>query len=87
MARQDEPGPKGDIARKMKENSATKFDTADTNRDARLSKEEVAKVSGFYTNNFGKHDKDKDGFPIWEKLAAAIAGRCSRPGRRRLRRP
>ncbi len=68
VPRLDEPGTKGDIARKMKEKSAGQFDTADTNKDARLSKEEVSKISDFYANNFEKHDKDKDGFLSWEEF-------------------
>ncbi len=68
VPRLDEPGTKGDIARKMKEKSAAQFDTADANKDARLSKEEVSKISDFYANNFEKHDKDKDGFLSWEEF-------------------
>ncbi|MBK9020635.1 MAG: hypothetical protein IPL72_11770 [Sulfuritalea sp.] len=68
VPRLDDPGTKGDIARKMKEKSATQFDTADANKDARLSKEEVSKISDFYANNFEKHDKDKDGFLSWEEF-------------------
>jgi hypothetical protein len=68
VPRLDEPGTKGDIARKMKEQSAARFDAADTNKDARLSKEEVSKVSESYANNFEKHDKDKDGFLSWEEF-------------------
>lgn len=68
VPRLDEPGTKGDIARKMKEKSAAQFDTADTNKDSRLSKEEVSKISDFYANNFEKHDKDKDGFLSWEEF-------------------
>ena len=68
VPRLDEPGTKGDIARKMKEKSAAQFDAADTNKDGRLSREEVAKISDFYANNFDKHDKDKDGFLSWEEF-------------------
>ena len=68
VPRLNEEGNRGDIARKMKEKSTAQFDLADTNRDGKLSKEEVATVSNYYASNFEKHDTNKDGFLSWEEF-------------------
>ena len=68
VPRLDDAGKRGEIARQMKAKSATEFDTADANKDGKLSKEEVAKVSDYLAGNFQKHDKDKDGFLSWQEF-------------------
>ena len=68
VPRLNEEGSRGDIARKMKEKSAAQFDRADTNKDGKLSKEEVATVSNYYATNFEKHDTNKDSFLSWEEF-------------------
>ena len=68
VPRLDDSGKRGEIARKMKAKSAAEFDTADTNKDGKLSKDEVAKISDYLANNFEKRDKDKDGFLSWEEF-------------------
>jgi hypothetical protein len=64
----DEAGHRGELARQMKAKSAAQFDAADTNKDGKLSKEEVSKVSDYFANSFDKRDTDKDGFLSWEEF-------------------
>lgn len=68
VPRLDETGPRGEIARKAKARSAAEFDAADVNKDGKLSRDEVAKVSSYFADNFEKHDTDKDGFLSWEEF-------------------
>jgi EF hand len=68
VPRLDDAGKRGEIARQMKAKSTAEFDTADANKDAKLSKDEVAQVSDYLAGNFEKHDKDKDGFLSWEEF-------------------
>ncbi|MCK9284349.1 MAG: hypothetical protein M0P39_08715 [Rhodocyclaceae bacterium] len=64
----DESGRRGEMARLMKEKSATQFDQADASKDGKLSKEEVATVSNYLAENFEKRDLNKDGFLSWEEF-------------------
>ncbi len=64
----DEPGRRGEMARKMKEKSAAQFDAADANKDGLLTREEVTTHSRYMGENFVKHDKDKDGKLSWEEF-------------------
>jgi hypothetical protein len=68
VPRLDEAGHRGDLARQMKARAAAEFDAADTNKDGKLSREEVSKVSDYFKNNFDKRDTDKDGFLSWEEF-------------------
>jgi Ca2+-binding EF-hand superfamily protein len=68
VPRLDEAGHRGELARQMKAKSAALFDAADVNKDGKLSKEEVAKVSDYLASNFEKRDADKDGFLNWEEF-------------------
>lgn len=64
----DEAGRKGDVVRNAREKALAQFDTADANKDGKLSKEEVAGHFRYMADNFGKHDADKDGFLSWEEF-------------------
>lgn len=66
----DETGARGDIARKMKDKSVAEFDAADTDKDGKLSREEVdkAKTLNYFSANFDKHDRNKDGFLDWNEF-------------------
>lgn len=64
----DEPGHRGDLARAAKQRSATQFDTADEDKDGKLSRAEVAKNSRYLTEAFDKRDVDKDGSLSWEEF-------------------
>lgn len=64
----DQEGRKGDMARMAKEKAAQKFDAMDTDKDGKLSRDEVAKGGASYmAENFEKFDKNKDGFLSWEE--------------------
>lgn len=63
----DQEGRKGDIARMAKEKALAKFNGADTNKDGKLSRDEVAGSFPYMLENFDKLDKDKDGFLSWEE--------------------
>ena len=64
----DAPGARGDLARAEKKKAEVRFDATDTNKDGKLSREEVKDKSEFLTNNFDKRDADKDGFLNWEEF-------------------
>ena len=68
VPRLDEAGHRGEVARQMKAKAAAQFDAADVNKDGKLSKEEVSKVSDYFKNNFDKRDTDKDCFLSWEEF-------------------
>lgn len=63
----EQEGRKGDMARLAKEQALKKFNSADTDKDGKLSKEEVAKAFPYMAENFSKLDKDSDGFLNWEE--------------------
>lgn len=63
----DQVGRKGDMARLAQQKAKEKFDTADRNKDGKLSREEVAVAHPYLAENFDKYDKDGDGFLNWEE--------------------
>jgi hypothetical protein len=63
----DQEGRKGDVARLVKDKAKARFDTADENKDGKLSREEVAKIAPYKAENFERFDLDKDGFLSWEE--------------------
>lgn len=63
----DQEGRKGDMARMAHKQAQDKFNGADTDKDGKLSPEETAKALPFVAENFGRYDKDKDGFLGWEE--------------------
>lgn len=64
----DTPGHKGDLARAQKQRAAERFDGFDTNKDVKLSREEVTGRSSYLTDNFDKLDRNKDGQLSWEEF-------------------
>ncbi len=64
----DASGHKGDLARAEKQRAEERFDASDTNKDGKLSREEVTNRSSYLTENFDKLDADKDGFLSWEEF-------------------
>jgi len=45
-----------------------RFDSADTNKDGRLSREEVTGRFSYMTEKFDQMDKDHDGLLGWEEF-------------------
>lgn len=64
----DATGTRGEMARAEKKKAEARFDAMDTNKDGKLSREEVAGKSDYLTNNFDKLDANKDGFLSWEEF-------------------
>lgn len=64
----DQDGRKGDMARLAKEQATAKFNAADSDKDGKLSREEVEKAFPYMSENFAKFDKDGDGFLSWEEF-------------------
>lgn len=63
----DAQGKKGDIARQVQARAAENFDTADKNKDGKLSKEELADFP-YILGKFDSRDISKDGFLNWEEF-------------------
>lgn len=63
----DQEGRKGDMARLAKETALKKFEAADTDKDDRLSKEELAVGHSYMAANFERLDVNKDGYLSWEE--------------------
>lgn len=63
----DQEGRKGDMARLAKDKAVEKFDAADTDKDGKLSREELEKAAPYMAENFERYDKNKDGFLSWEE--------------------
>lgn len=64
----DLEGRRGDVARLAKERALERFNTADTDKDGKLSREEVEKNSPYLLEKFNERDKDRDGFLNWEEF-------------------
>lgn len=64
----DAPGMRGEMARAEKKKAEARFDAMDSNKDGKLSREEVAGKSDYLANNFDKLDTNKDGFLSWEEF-------------------
>lgn len=63
----DNESRKGEMARLAKDKAVSKFDGADADKDGKLSREELAPVAQYMSENFERYDKDKDGFLSWEE--------------------
>ncbi len=63
----DQEGRRGDVARLAKAKAMAKFDSADSNKDGKLSRDEVTQAFPYMAQNFDKLDLDKDGFLSWEE--------------------
>lgn len=68
IPRLDDAGRKGDVARTQKEKTQRQFETADENKDDKLSQEELAKHFRYLAENFDKRDTNKDGVLDWEEF-------------------
>lgn len=63
----DQPGRKGDMARLVQQKAKEKFDTADRDKDDKLSREEALAAFPYMGEHFEKYDRDGDGFLNWEE--------------------
>lgn len=64
----DAPGVRGEMARAEKKKAEARFDAMDTNKDGRLSRDEVTGKSDYLAGNFDKLDTSRDGFLNWEEF-------------------
>ena len=64
----DDAGRRGEIARAAQEKAGQRFLAADADKDARLSREEVARNYSFMAEKFDALDKSGDGFLNWEEF-------------------
>lgn len=64
----DQEGRPGDVARYAKERAVARFTELDTDKDDRLSREEISKAGAYLADNFDTLDKNKDNFLSWEEF-------------------
>lgn len=63
----DQEGRKGDVARQARQKALDRFNTADKDKDGRLSQDEVAQDSPYLVDKFSERDTNRDGFLSWEE--------------------
>jgi Ca2+-binding EF-hand superfamily protein len=63
----DQEGRRGEVARLAKQRAMEKFDTADENKDGKLSRQELEKNFPYLVEKFNERDKDRDGFLSWDE--------------------
>jgi hypothetical protein len=63
----DQEGRKGEVARQARQKAVDRFNTADQDKDGRLSQQEVAKESPYLAEKFAERDINHDGFLSWEE--------------------
>lgn len=63
----DQDGRKGEVARLAKQKAADRFNLIDTNKDSRLSPDEVAQEAPYLAEKFTERDINRDGFLSWEE--------------------
>lgn len=64
----NEPGRRGEVARKMLASVTEQFLMADANQDGVLSLEEVARHRPHVANNFPRYDANGDGNISWQEF-------------------
>jgi hypothetical protein len=63
----DVEGRRGDVARMAKQRALEKFDAADTDKDGKLSRQEVEEKFSYLAEKFNVLDKNGDGYLSWEE--------------------
>lgn len=64
----DQKDHMGDVGRYAHQKAVERFDAADSNKDGRLSREEVAERFSYMSENFDRMDLDHDGVLSWEEF-------------------
>ncbi|MCC4114246.1 hypothetical protein LLG90_02660 [Aromatoleum toluclasticum] len=57
----------GEVGRAARQKAIERFDSADANKDGKLSREEV-NARPYLNDNFDQLDKNRDGFLDWEEF-------------------
>lgn len=58
----------GEVGRAARQKAVERFDSADANKDGKLSREEVKDRSPYLSENFDQNDKNRDGLLDWEEF-------------------
>jgi hypothetical protein len=64
----DQPDRPGEVGRAAQQKAIERFDSADANKDGRLSRDEVAARFEYMAANFDQLDKDRDGSLGWTEF-------------------
>ena len=64
----DDDGRRGEIARIAEKRAEERFNRTDTDKDDRLSAQELAVTAPYMAENFKTYDKNEDGFLSWEEF-------------------
>lgn len=76
----DDNGRRGEIARIAEKRAEERFDRIDTDKDDRLSPQELAATAPYMAENFKAYDKNSDGFLSWHEFVGH--DRWERAGRK-----
>lgn len=64
----DQDDRRGEIGRAARQKAVERFDSADADKDGRLTREEVTGHFSYMTENFEQMDKNRDGALDWEEF-------------------
>lgn len=64
----DDDGRRGEIARIAEKRAEERFDRTDTDKDDRLTAQELTVTAPYMAENFKNYDKNEDGFLSWEEF-------------------
>lgn len=64
----DQDDRRGEIGRAARQKAVERFDSADADKDGRLTREEVTGHFSYMAEKFEQMDKDRDGFLNWEEF-------------------
>lgn len=61
----DQEGRRGEVGRAAQKKAIERFDATDTDKDGRLSRDEVAAHSPYLSENFDRMDRNRDATLDW----------------------
>lgn len=64
----DQQDHRGEVGRYAHQKAVERFDGIDTDKDGRLSRDEIATRSAYMRDNFDRSDANHDGFLSWEEF-------------------